>query len=133
MVCRSTKRVSFTTKPNELLNELSEDKENRLNIPDLEDIVHALEDIRESCGSCSCDDEELGYHPPECGSTIEVRLLVSEDDWEVFHGDPGYDDQEGHWGSTTIASTDDDALLEQAAEQLIIQIEESMAEDEVWS
>ncbi len=104
-----------------------------MNIPDLEDIVHALEDIREACGDCSCDDEEPGYHPPECGSTIEVRLQVTEDDWEVHHGDPGYDlDHEGHWGSTTIASTDDDSLLEQAAEQLVMQVEESLAEDEVW-
>lgn len=104
-----------------------------MNIPELDDITRALGDIRESCGSCSCEDPEPGYHPPECASTVDVRLQVTEDDWEVCH-DQGFDaEPEGHEATATIAVNDDESMLEQAAEQLLMQIEESLAAEELWA
>lgn len=102
-------------------------------LPNIDELIDVLKILRDQCGECTCDAED-SYHAGDCFGLLPVRLQVTEDDWTVNHGDPGFDtDHDGHWGATSIAATDEDDILDLAAQQLIEEVEESMAEEEAWA
>ena len=104
-----------------------------MNIPELEEVIEAVGAAREACQDCSCETDEPDYHAADCEGTIDVRLQVTEDEWGLHLGDASFDqDHRGHWGATTVAAEDDDSILDLAAQQLLDQVEESLAEEEAW-
>lgn len=68
----------------------------------------------------------------EADTEIEVRLQVLPDGtWQVHYGDPGFDtDHQGYWGSTFILPHISRMEAEEAAHEMLSQVEDAIAQDE---
>ena len=101
-------------------------------IPDIDDIVATLKSLQKLCQPCSCGTPE--FHDSNCETLLAVRLEVTPSDWIVNYGDPGFDqDHRGHWGTSTLAADDDEEILDMAAQQMLDEVEESLAMEEEWA
>lgn len=102
-------------------------------LPEISEVIDVLKLKRELCPRCDCEAGEE-EHIGNCSTLLAIRLQVTDDDWIIHHGDPGFDlDHHGHWGATTVALDDDDEVLDLAAQQLLNEVEESLATEEEWA
>lgn len=102
-------------------------------LPETYEVVEVLKMLRDECPACTCEAGDSN-HEWDCETMVPVRLQVTEGDWQINHGDPGYDqDHRGFWGETTIAADDDDDVLDLAAQQMLNEVEEEIAVEEEWA
>lgn len=93
-------------------------------MPTERDVLHELRGIQ----------SEMERHKIEEDNYVDVRLQVNPADgeWSVHYGDPSYDqDHRGYWGSSGVNIDDDDTTLRETAKDLISQVVEHAAQDEV--
>lgn len=67
---------------------------------------------------------------PDDSWPLEVRLQVNGQEWRIWDGAPDYDtDHRGHWGASSLDADMGPAELRSVAEDLISQVEDSIATD----
>lgn len=93
-----------------------------LEVPSIAEVVKELKAIKREIvkGEVSADEP------------LEIRLQVlSNGQWTVHYGDPGYDtDHHGYWGAGSLSGDEDEGELEWTAREMIEEVEEAAAQDE---
>lgn len=116
--CRSKHHLGM--EPGEKGYNESMAKINESRLPSVSDIFQELKAIRNEIEG---DETDEG---------IDVRLQVQDGgSWDVHSGDASYDtDHRGHWGASTVNAHDSDQELRAIAQDLIDEVDESMAQTE---
>lgn len=87
----------------------------------VEELVNLVEWMQENFEASDILD------PGTAESGMEVRLQVTEEDWQVHHGDSRFDlDHSGCWSMAWLPYDADEEKCEEVAEALLEEVEEEI-------